>query len=280
VPETPPPKNKRKDAVTAAAPGLNPAAPGFPRSEKAVATTTDRQSERPTVHPPFDVQAFARTTGATSPPAAGAQSTDEADASNASERITVTNEAELEMARAKSIEGSQPPRRRTSALLIADSLVSSHPPPQAAPSSIEAAVLGAIASSPAPEITERPIDDAPSEMRQRFSLGDYSGALELAELILSREPSNLEAAECGENCRSVLLKMYAAKIGSLDRIPMVLVAHTQMRWLSIDHRAGFVLSLIDGTSTVEMLLDVAGMPRLDSLRILHELVERRIVAFR
>lgn len=278
--ETPPPKNKREDA--AVTPGTawaeSPARGGA--AAPRVTSATDPQNDRPTVNPPFDVEAFARATGGTSPPTSGPHSTDEADASEPSERITLTNEAELEIARAKSIEGSQPPRRRTSALLIADSLVSSHPPPQAAPSSIEAAVLGAIASSPAPEIIESRIDDAPSEMRQRFSLGDYSGALELAELILAREPSDLEAVECAENCRSVLLKMYAAKIGSLDRIPVVIVPHTQMRWLSIDHRAGFVLSLIDGTSTVEMLLDVAGMPRLDSLRILQELVERRIVAFR
>ena len=37
-----------------------------------------------------------------------------------------------------------------------------------------------------------------------------------------------------------------AKLGPLDRVPMVVVPRTQMRWLSIDHRAGFVLSLVDG----------------------------------
>jgi hypothetical protein len=40
------------------------------------------------------------------------------------------------------------------------------------------------------------------------------------------------------------------------------------------------LSLVDGVSTVEMILDVSGMPRLDALRILNELVQQRIVALR
>lgn len=263
--KTPPPKNKSKTPF-----------PGSPAD-----SGRERLSERPTVNPPFDVQAFARAASGSAPETIEGNSPDLAEAGERSERITITNEVELEIARAKSAQSSEPPHPRTSALLIADALVSSSAPPRSiTPSNIESAVLGKLGSSPAPEITERTIDDPAAEMRERFSLGDYSGALEMAELILAGEPSNLEAAECGENCRSVLQRMYEAKIGSLDRIPTIIVPRTQMRWLSIDHRAGFILSLIDGTSTIEMVLDVAGMPKLDSLRILHELVQRRIVAFR
>jgi hypothetical protein len=74
--------------------------------------------------------------------------------------------------------------------------------------------------------------------------------------------------------------MYAAKLAPLNRSPVVVVPRSQMRWLSIDHRAGFVLSLIDGSVSVETVLDLSGMPRLDALRILHELVQQRIVALK
>jgi hypothetical protein len=74
--------------------------------------------------------------------------------------------------------------------------------------------------------------------------------------------------------------MYSAKLGPLDRVPVVMVARDQLRWLSIDHRAGFVLSLIDGVSSLEMILDVTGMPQLDGLRILSELAQQRIIAIR
>ena len=45
-----------------------------------------------------------------------------------------------------------------------------------------------------------------------------------------------------------------------DRVPVVMVAREQLRWLSIDHRAGFLLSHVDGVSSLEMILDVSGMP--------------------
>jgi hypothetical protein len=244
------------------------------------------ENERPTVSPPFDVEAYARATRSSDAPAGDDFPPEEP----RSEQITLTNEVELERARAQSALRSEPPRRMSmSALSIADARAPSTPsippvvpPPERSisPTSIEAAVLGAIGASAAPEITERTIEDPVSEMRERFSLGDYTGALEMSELILAEEPGNVQAAECGANCRSVLENMYTARLGPLDRIPMVVVPRAQMRWLSMDHRAGFILSLIDGQSSVEMILDVSGMPKLDALRILQELVQQKIVAFR
>ena len=124
------------------------------------------------------------------------------------------------------------------------------------------------------------IDDPIAEMRERFSLGDYTGAFEMAELLLAEDPDDMEAAECAENCRGILDGMYAARLGPLDRVPTVVVQRAQLRWLSIDHRAGFVLSLIDGSSTLDMILDVSGMPRIDAMRILNELLQQKIVSLK
>jgi len=132
----------------------------------------------------------------------------------------------------------------------------------------------------APELApEPPADDPFSEMRDRFALGDYSGALVMAESLLDENPSHPEALEYAESCRTMLTKMYTARIGPLDRVPLVEVKRDQLRWLSIDHRAGFVLSLVDGVSSLEMILDVSGMRELDALRILYELVQQRIISF-
>jgi hypothetical protein len=118
------------------------------------------------------------------------------------------------------------------------------------------------------------------EMKDRMSLGDYSGALEIAEKILAADASNADARMCAEKCRGVLRQMYATRIGPLDRVPVVMVPRDQLRWLSIDHKAGFVLSLVDGVSSVEMIIDVSGMPELDTLRILSELTQQRIISLR
>jgi hypothetical protein len=283
-----PDDKKKKGAGRPPPPQPTPRRAGSP-------TDAGDENDRPTVNPPFDVEAYARqaskptTSGRGAPPPPAVPSFEPEEAR--SKQITLTNEVELEKAREMSAVRTEPPPPRhatPSALSMADARSPSSPnhpavmpgPRSPTPTSIEAAVLGAIGSSPAPEITERTIEDPVAEMRERFSLGDYTGALEMAELILAEEPGNLEAAECGENCRTVLENMFAARLGPLDRVPMVVVPRTQMRWLSIDHRAGFVLSLIDGSSSVEMILDVCGMPRLDALRILHELVQQKIVAFR
>lgn len=118
------------------------------------------------------------------------------------------------------------------------------------------------------------------EMADRVSLGDYSGALEIAEKILADSPNDPAASACAANCRTVLRQMYATRIGPLDRVPVVMVPRDQLRWLSIDHRAGFVLSLVDGVSTLEMIIDVSGMAELDTLRILSELAQQRIISLR
>lgn len=124
-------------------------------------------------------------------------------------------------------------------------------------------------------------DKSPAmEMKERFSLGDYTGALEVAEDILTTSPDDAEARECAEQSRSVLVQMYTAKIGPLDKVPQVMVPREQLRWLSLDHRAGFVLSLVDGMSSLEMILDMSGMPTLDAMRILFELTQQRIITLR
>jgi hypothetical protein len=117
-------------------------------------------------------------------------------------------------------------------------------------------------------------------MVDRLSLGNFSGALELAELILRKDPANEEASRIAEESREKLLHMYTARIGSLERVPQVAIPAEQLRWLSLDHRAGFVLSLIDGFSNVEMILDISGMTHFDALRILCELQEQKIIAVR
>jgi hypothetical protein len=128
-------------------------------------------------------------------------------------------------------------------------------------------------------VRPRPLASA-KEMNDRVALGDYSGALKMAEELLAKDVTDAVATACAERCKFVLRQMYTARIGPLDRIPMVMVARDQLRWLSIDHRAGFILSLVDGCSTLEMILDVSAMPSLDALRILADLAQQRIISFR
>jgi hypothetical protein len=116
--------------------------------------------------------------------------------------------------------------------------------------------------------------DLVSEMEELYALDDLTGALRHAELILGRAPEDEQALRCASNCRSRLIKLYSSKIGRLDRIVVLALGDSQLRWLGLDHRSGFLLSRIDGLSTIEELLDVCGMPRLEALKTLADLLDR------
>jgi hypothetical protein len=116
-----------------------------------------------------------------------------------------------------------------------------------------------------------------TEMKDRYAMGDFTGALVVAEGMLEANADDLDAQRYAQSCRDVLMQMYSARLGALTQRVRVAVPGDQIRWLSLDHRAGFVLSLIDGNSTVEELLDISGMNRLDALRILYTLFDQRVI---
>lgn len=117
-----------------------------------------------------------------------------------------------------------------------------------------------------------------AQMKDRYATGDFTGALLVAEDLLESNAEDLDAQRYAQSCRDVLTQMYSARLGALTQRVRVAVPSDQIRWLSLDHRAGFVLSLVDGSSTVEELLDISGMNRLDALRILYTLYDQRVIA--
>ena len=189
------------------------------------------------------------------------------------------------------------PLDSASPLQLADSIVPDAPaPPTSSPISAADLLRGADPNTTSPgrpgptssgrprrqpRLPEAPVrspEDDAQQMRDRYAAGDFSGALVLAEGILETDPGNRAAKRLAEKCREVLAKMYLARIGSLDQVVRVIVADDQLRWLSLDHRAGFLLSLVDGTSRVEDLLDISGMPRLEALRVFYTLLEQGAIA--
>lgn len=239
----------------------------------------------PTVAPPtVEVPSAAKP-----PPARNAIKLDSASSyiapSPRSRARTISDEGETEAARKRSLVSDEPPPSLSQASLTRASLLSLADGAEGF--STDGGALGLVAQAtertapaPKPAATPSPDDTPLREMRERFSLGDYSGALVVAESILEEEPTHGEASRLAENCRGVLQQMYVARLGALDRVPFVAVPREQLRWLSIDHRAGFVLSHVDGISSLEQILDVSGMPTLDALRILYELVQQRVIGIR
>lgn len=284
--------------------------PNEPESTKdgGDGTDDDVDSERPTVSPPFDPVEFARDmlkpsnppndTHTKRTPAAGTPGPVRRQTPKSA--ISLANQAVPSNLPPKAAPAAAPAKLESISSMNAvdrewaDLEIATRPPPADGPGEDPEIEFG---TSPkidlddiAPLATEdaHAVDAEPAkagkpgarEMNDRMSLGDYSGALEVAEKLLADDPDDVGAKACAETCRTVLRQMYQTRIGPLDRVPVVMVPRDQLRWLSIDHKAGFVLSLVDGVSSLEMIIDVSGMPELDTLRILSELAQQRIISLR
>jgi hypothetical protein len=138
-------------------------------------------------------------------------------------------------------------------------------------------LVGRVDEQPETRRVATPSSDPLVELRERYALGDFSGALEAAEAILQSQPTHADAQRYAESCRGVLEQMYVAKLGALDQVPVVAVPVEQLRWLTLDHRAGFLLSHIDGVSSLEEILDVSGMPRIVAMKIIHDLMQQKVI---
>jgi hypothetical protein len=116
-----------------------------------------------------------------------------------------------------------------------------------------------------------------AEVRDRFDVGDFTGALELASSILQEHPEHVDAQLYADHCRDTLKQMYISNLGGLRKVPQLAVSPEQLRWLALDHRAGFLLAQLDGRSTFEELLDVCGMPPFDAIRLLVQLLQQNVI---
>jgi len=115
------------------------------------------------------------------------------------------------------------------------------------------------------------------EIEARLSLDDHSGALELSRKRLAALPSDRKTAGYLRRCEDTLMEMYSSRIGDFSQRVKLSMTGSELQWLSIDHRAGFLVAQVDGAITVEELLEICGMPKLDALRILQELLQQKVI---
>jgi hypothetical protein len=113
--------------------------------------------------------------------------------------------------------------------------------------------------------------------RELVALNDFSGALELLGKILALKPTDKDAMQMHATCDHNLTLMYESKMGSMSSKPRVAIPPDEVIWLNLDPRAGFVLAQIDGEVSFEDLYAICGLKRLDTARILCQLLEEGVV---
>jgi hypothetical protein len=117
-----------------------------------------------------------------------------------------------------------------------------------------------------------------AEARDRLAFDDYSGAMGVLDRLLADQPKHPEALKLKGLCEQQLLSMLESKLGDTARKPKLRLRLDEVIWLNLDHRAGFILSQVDGDMSIEDLYSLSGMSRLDTARILVQLVEERVIS--
>ncbi len=130
----------------------------------------------------------------------------------------------------------------------------------------------AMTPAPRPAAPKTDVDVWMEGARELFALGDFSGSLEMIEKILKIDPGHVEARAYLRQNESTLVSMYESKLGSLANVPRLAIKPEEVMWLNLDHRAGFLLAQIDGTVNFEELFALSGLPRLDTAKILAQLL--------
>lgn len=117
-----------------------------------------------------------------------------------------------------------------------------------------------------------------TRLKQFLELDDLTDALEVVHEILSVDADHVLASQARDTCVEKLIHMYESKVGGeLQAIPEVLLPPDQLVWQDLDHRAGFILSQVDGASSFNDIILISGMERLDTMRILAHLVQDGVI---
>jgi len=113
---------------------------------------------------------------------------------------------------------------------------------------------------------------------EAIEIEDLEGALDLLRAAAARDPDRIELEGFVDGVRCHLLKQYRDQVGDLQAIPRVVAdKHAVMRF-NLPADAGFLLSLVDGQTTVQEIVSIAGMDAFGASRILKNLLEVNIAA--
>ena len=106
---------------------------------------------------------------------------------------------------------------------------------------------------------------------------DLESALDLFQVATQLDPDRFEIEGYIDLVRSQLLKRYRERIDDLQTVPRLLVAGGEVRRFNLARDAGFMLSLVDGSTNFEQLVSLSGMAAFDAFRNLCAMLDAGIL---
>jgi hypothetical protein len=110
-----------------------------------------------------------------------------------------------------------------------------------------------------------------------IEVGDWEGALDLLRSSGDSEPCVLEYEATIEIVRSRLLRQYSERVGTFDGVPGLRCGAGDITDYNLPSDAGFMLSLIDGTTSLADIISLSGMDAFEALRVFGNLLDADIV---
>jgi hypothetical protein len=108
--------------------------------------------------------------------------------------------------------------------------------------------------------------------RERLTQGELERSVRYLQAALSLEPSNRELQQrAAEVEASVRAEMEAAGVRP-TAVPRLAIGLDELARLDLEPTAGFILSRIDGTSSVESIVKISPLPEIDALLVIWQLV--------
>lgn len=144
-------------------------------------------------------------------------------------------------------------------------------------------------SVPRDQDVKGPADDGNAESaleamtkgaRELIRQGSYAEALDMLRGSSAGYRFNIEVESTIELVRSRLIKQYRERVGDTTSTPMLRADAAAIKNFNLPSDAGFVLSLVDGTTSVADVISLSGMDDFEAMRILRGLLETGIVEIR
>ena len=123
----------------------------------------------------------------------------------------------------------------------------------------------------------QPVNDLLDRVRVLLGRGDLASAQQLVEEVLLTDPGHGDAQALARDIAGRLTMLRLSALEPMNRTPRQDLGAVAGAGLS--PRSMFVLSMADGSSSLEDLVDLSGMSRADALEILAGLIQKGALVF-
>ena len=110
-----------------------------------------------------------------------------------------------------------------------------------------------------------------------FRRGEAQESLEMLETLARENPRRMEIQGYLELVRGHLFEYYRERVPDASTVLKVAITPEEMMRFNLPANAGFVLSMVDGSTSVNEILALSGMDPFEAVRVVNKLLEVGIV---